>query len=112
MDNCIVKGFKNIGEDICHLNSERPNRVRGLLWLTASVVAVAAGAALSALGVALCYGACFAKATIAGIPLGYFMVGVGIPLILSGVPAGLWVASKFVSRGWTDLTAKRIDIKA
>lgn len=109
-DNRIVRFFKDIGSDLTNLNSEKANRVRGVLWITAAAIAVVGGLVLSALGVALLYGASVvAKGTIAGVPIGILMVGVGLPLMLSGVPIGIWIASKFVAKGWADLTGKKVD---
>jgi hypothetical protein len=108
MSNFITRAFQNIISDIKHLNSEQPNRVRGILKMTAAAVAAVGGVALSAAGGTLMASSALITATVVGIPLGIPAAAAGFALLLSGAPAGFFVGYKAACSGWTDLTRRRV----
>lgn len=110
MSNCVSKGLNNLFKDFTELKSDKPNRVRGGMWMAASGTAILGGLLLTACGGALIFAATCCASTGVGLFGAIVLGSIGGMLILSGVPAGIWISTKLASKGWADLSTKRVGV--
>lgn len=107
MANCISKSLKAIVNDAKELRSSEPNRLRGCLWLLASAVSLVAGFALTCAGGACLFGSTALAFSGVGMVGAVMLGGLGVSLVLSGVPAGMFMAAKLGAKGWVDLAGRK-----
>lgn len=108
MTNCVAKGLSNLLKDFTELKSPKPNRVRGCMWMAASGTAILGGLLMTAAGGALLFAATCCASTGVGVFGAIVLGSLGTMLVLSGVPAGIWISSKLAAKSWTDLSTKRV----